>query len=175
MTTMPDPYRGLRFPAEIIAHAVWLETLERWCRDPDYVARLQKTCETINAIIRRYEPPAPADEMRPLFRWLLHWAYLWPRDESAIERYIEAQTAPNSPHRIWLDLHLPTNEKARLRSLLVSTTEAAALSLSTTAVFHACSVVASGGGASVTRRGWPRCRGDAAKRAARASGAAPAQ
>jgi putative transposase len=24
MTTTPDPYRGFRFPAEIIAHAVWL-------------------------------------------------------------------------------------------------------------------------------------------------------
>src|SRR3954453_4649809 len=24
MRTMPDPYRGFRFPAEIIAHAVWL-------------------------------------------------------------------------------------------------------------------------------------------------------
>ena len=24
MTKMPDPYRGFRFPAEIIAHAVWL-------------------------------------------------------------------------------------------------------------------------------------------------------
>ena len=24
MTTMPDPYRGFRFPAEIIGHAVWL-------------------------------------------------------------------------------------------------------------------------------------------------------
>src|SRR3954470_19553449 len=24
MMTMPDPYRGFRFPAEIIAHAVWL-------------------------------------------------------------------------------------------------------------------------------------------------------
>jgi hypothetical protein len=24
MRTTPDPYRGLRFPAEIIAHAVWL-------------------------------------------------------------------------------------------------------------------------------------------------------
>ena len=24
MTKMPDPYRGFRFPAEIISHAVWL-------------------------------------------------------------------------------------------------------------------------------------------------------
>ena len=24
MMKMPDPYRGFRFPAEIIAHAVWL-------------------------------------------------------------------------------------------------------------------------------------------------------
>ncbi len=104
-----------------------LETLERLCRDPDHVARIHKTCDTNATIIRRYE--TPTDEIWPLYRWLLHWAYLWPRDEWAIERYIEAQANPGSPHGIWLDLHLSAEEEARLRSLLVSTTEAAALSL----------------------------------------------
>lgn len=106
-----------------------LESLESRCRDPHYVARIRKTCETIAAVIRRYETPAPADETRLLYQWLLHWAYFWPRDEWAIERYIKAQGDPGLPHGIWLDLHLSADEQARLRSLLVSTTEAAALSL----------------------------------------------
>lgn len=97
--------------------------------DPETAAQLRQTCATVTDTIRRFETPAPPDEMRPLYRWLLHWACLWPRDEWAIERYIDAQADPGSPQRIWLDLLLPAADDSRLHALLVSTTEAAALAV----------------------------------------------
>ena len=68
MTTSPNPYRGFRFPAEIIEHAVWLyhrfalslrdveelmvargvvvsyETIRSWCAKfgPGYAAQLRR-------------------------------------------------------------------------------------------------------------------------------------
>ena len=110
----------------------YLELLARLCRDPDYVADLRKKCETITAVIRRYEKPAPADEIRPLFRWLVHWAYLGKRAEWAIECYTEGQLYPTAPSRIWLDLMQPAQDEARLRGLLVETTEAGALAFTQT-------------------------------------------
>lgn len=97
--------------------------------DPETAARLRRTCATVTDTLQRFGTPAPPDEVRPLYRWLLHWAWLWPRDEWAIGHYIEAQADPCSPRQIWIDLLLPAEEHARLHALLVSTTEAAGLAV----------------------------------------------
>ena len=97
--------------------------------DPETAARLRRTCATVTDTLQRYETPAPLDEIRPLYRWLLHWAHLCPRDEWAIGRYIEAQANPCSPDRVWLDVMLSPENDARLKALLVDTTEAAALAV----------------------------------------------
>lgn len=106
-----------------------LDVLAGSCREPSYVAHLRETCERITDVIRRFERPAPPGEVRSLYRWLLHWAHLCPRDEWAIERYIEAQANPSSPQRIWLDVMLSPEDDARLKALLAGTTEAAALAV----------------------------------------------
>lgn len=120
---------NITLKSNIVEPGYSLDFLAGLCREPSYGAHIRETCERITDIIRRFETPAPLDEVRPLYRWLLHWAWLCPRDEWAIGHYIEAQADPCSPQRIWLDLLLPAEKHARLRALLVSTTEAAALAV----------------------------------------------
>lgn len=106
--------------------------LAELCASPSSVAHVRKTCDRIMDVISRYEKPSKPDDIRPLFRWLVHWAYLGKRAEWAIECYTEGQLYPTAPSRIWLDLMQPAQDEARLRGLLVETTEAGALAFTQT-------------------------------------------